>query len=57
MPLASRAEKNSLANKILKQLPLADKTAVWGTLGTIRPLLSFEVERDVQSLLDAITSE
>ncbi|XP_015279992.1 PREDICTED: annexin A9 [Gekko japonicus] len=57
MPLASRPEKSSLANKILKQLPLADKTAVWGTLGTIRPLLSFEVERDVQSLLDAITGE
>ncbi|XP_060115804.1 annexin A9-like [Heteronotia binoei] len=57
MPLANRSEKGSLANKILKQLPLADKTAVWGTLGTIRPLLSFEVEQDVQSFLDAIAGE
>ncbi|XP_054845143.1 annexin A9 [Eublepharis macularius] len=58
MPPANRPEKkSSLANKILKQLPLADKTAVWGTLGTIRPLLSFEVARDVQSLLDAVTDK
>uniref|UniRef100_A0ACB8G7G3 Uncharacterized protein n=1 Tax=Sphaerodactylus townsendi TaxID=933632 RepID=A0ACB8G7G3_9SAUR len=57
MPSANRPEKVTLANKILKQLPLASKTAVWGTLGTIRPLLSFEVERDVQTLLDAIAGE
>ncbi|XP_077175953.1 annexin A9 isoform X2 [Paroedura picta] len=57
MSSAGTPEKGSLANKILRQLPLAEKTAVWGTLGTIRPLLSFEVERDVQTLLDALTGE
>nr|XP_056709891.1 annexin A9 [Euleptes europaea] len=57
MSPANKPEKTSLANKILKQLPLASKTAVWGTLGTIRPLLNFEVERDVESLLDAIAGE
>nr|XP_060614483.1 annexin A9 [Anolis sagrei ordinatus] len=49
--------KSSLAEEILQQLPLAEKTAVWGTLGTIRPHLSFDVERDVQSLLQAVSGE
>ncbi|XP_063001836.1 annexin A9 [Elgaria multicarinata webbii] len=47
-------EMQSLADEILRQLPLADKTSVWGTLGTIRPHLNFDVERDVQSLLQAV---
>ncbi|XP_053134654.1 annexin A9 [Hemicordylus capensis] len=48
-------QKSSWVEDILKQLPLANKTAVWGTLGTIRPHLSFEVEKDVQSLLGAVS--
>ncbi|XP_042297099.1 annexin A9 [Sceloporus undulatus] len=50
-------EKPSMADEILKQLPLVEKTAVWGTLGTIRPHLSFDVEKDVQTLLEAVSGE
>ncbi|KAJ6633834.1 hypothetical protein lerEdw1_014287, partial [Lerista edwardsae] len=51
------AEGKSLAGEILKQLPLADKAAVWGTLGTIRPHPHFTVEKDVQTLLDAVAGQ
>ncbi|XP_025030591.1 annexin A9 [Python bivittatus] len=51
------SEKPSLANEILEQLPLAEKTAVWGTLGTIRPHLSFDAGRDAQIFFEAISGE
>ncbi|CAI5798549.1 annexin A9 [Podarcis lilfordi] len=57
MSLVNGIERRSLVNEILRHLPLADKTAVWGTLGTIRPHLNFEVEKDVQTLLDAVSGK
>ncbi|VTJ80447.1 Hypothetical predicted protein [Marmota monax] len=38
-------------------LGLANKTAAWGTLGTLRTFLSFSVDKDVQRLLKAITGQ
>ncbi|XP_010614754.1 annexin A9 isoform X2 [Fukomys damarensis] len=46
---------SSLTQEILSHLGLADKTAAWGTLGTLRTFLSFSVDKDVQRLLRAIT--
>ncbi|XP_061461926.1 annexin A9 isoform X3 [Rhineura floridana] len=57
MSPVSGLQKLSLADEILGHLPLVDKTAVWGTLGTIRPHLSFEVEKDVQALLKAVSGK
>ncbi|XP_051012843.1 annexin A9 [Acomys russatus] len=45
----------SLTQEILSSLGLANKTAAWGTLGTLRTFLSFSVDKDVQRLLKAIT--
>ncbi|XP_063172761.1 annexin A9 [Candoia aspera] len=50
-------EKRSLASEILEQLPLAKKTAVWGTLGTIRPHLGFDAEKDAQTFFEAVSGE
>ncbi|XP_034355368.1 annexin A9 [Arvicanthis niloticus] len=47
----------SLTQEILSSLGLADKTAAWGTLGTLRTFLSFSVDKDVQRLLRAITGQ
>ncbi|XP_044305104.1 annexin A9 isoform X7 [Varanus komodoensis] len=55
MPSVNGPEKECVATQILRQLPLADKTSVWGTLGTIRPHLSFDVEKDVQTLLGTVS--
>ncbi|XP_074044878.1 annexin A9 [Macrotis lagotis] len=49
--------ESSLVHEILSHLGLANKTAVWGTLGTLRPFLSFNVDKDVQRLLDAIAGQ
>uniref|UniRef100_A0A670K7Y3 Annexin n=1 Tax=Podarcis muralis TaxID=64176 RepID=A0A670K7Y3_PODMU len=57
MSLVNGVERRSLVKEILRHLPLADKTAVWGTLGTIRPHLNFEVEKDVHALLDAVSGK
>ncbi|EDL85718.1 rCG51889, isoform CRA_a [Rattus norvegicus] len=47
----------SLTQEILRSLGLADKTAAWGTLGTLRTFLSFSVDKDVQRLLKAIAGQ
>ncbi|XP_055459647.1 annexin A9 [Psammomys obesus] len=47
----------SLTQEILSSLGLANKTAAWGTLGTLRTFLSFSVDKDVQRLLKAITGQ
>ncbi|XP_006900183.1 PREDICTED: annexin A9 [Elephantulus edwardii] len=47
----------SLTQEILSYLGLANKTAAWGTLGTLRTFLSFGVDRDVQRLLKAIAGQ
>ncbi|KAG6929317.1 annexin A9, partial [Chelydra serpentina] len=47
-------DRRSLAHEILSQLPLAQQTAAWGTLGTIKPYLGFDAEGDVQRLIEAI---
>lgn len=47
----------SLTQEILSYLGLANKTAAWGTLGTLRTFLSFSVEKDVQRLLRAIAGQ
>lgn len=58
MPPENGSEEGaSLAGEILKQLPLADKAAVWGTLGTVRPHPHFAVDKDVQILLEAVTGK
>ncbi|KAJ7307226.1 hypothetical protein JRQ81_009220 [Phrynocephalus forsythii] len=57
MSVANGPERRPLADEILRQLPLADKTSVWGTLGTLRPHLSFNVEHDVQALLESVSGE
>ncbi|XP_070622348.1 annexin A9 [Erythrolamprus reginae] len=46
-----------MAEEILEQLPLAEKRAIWGTLGTIRPHLSFDAAKDAQTFFQAITGE
>ncbi|XP_038239478.1 annexin A9 isoform X2 [Dermochelys coriacea] len=55
MLLGDGMDRHSLAHEILSQLPLAQQTAAWGTLGTIKPYLGFDVESDVQHLIEAIT--
>ncbi|XP_070223238.1 annexin A9 isoform X1 [Bos mutus] len=47
----------SLTQEILSHLGLANKTAAWGTLGTLRTFLSFSVDKDVQRLLKAIAGQ
>ncbi|XP_007949110.1 annexin A9 [Orycteropus afer afer] len=47
----------SLTQEILGYLGLANKTAAWGTLGTLRTFLSFSVDKDVQRLLRAIAGQ
>ncbi|XP_057578648.1 annexin A9 isoform X2 [Hippopotamus amphibius kiboko] len=47
----------SLTQEILSHLGLANKTAAWGTLGTLRTFLSFSVDKDVQRLLRAIAGQ
>uniref|UniRef100_A0A8C2NAE5 Annexin n=1 Tax=Capra hircus TaxID=9925 RepID=A0A8C2NAE5_CAPHI len=47
----------SLTQEILSHLGLANKTAAWGTLGTLRTFLSFNVDKDVQRLLKAIAGQ
>ncbi|KAM3825218.1 annexin A9 [Vipera latastei] len=46
-----------MADEILEQLPLAEKMAVWGTLGTIRPHLNFDAAKDAQIFFEAISGE
>ncbi|KAM6167889.1 annexin A9 [Erethizon dorsatum] len=55
MSVSSGEMGPSLTQEILSHLGLADKTTVWGTLGTLRTFLSFSVDKDVQRLLRAIT--
>uniref|UniRef100_A0A8C3SE34 Annexin A9 n=1 Tax=Chelydra serpentina TaxID=8475 RepID=A0A8C3SE34_CHESE len=52
--LGDGMDRRSLAHEILSQLPLAQQTAAWGTLGTIKPYLGFDAEGDVQRLIEAI---
>ncbi|KAM5129556.1 annexin A9 [Mantella aurantiaca] len=47
----------TLTDEILGSLHLADKTGVWGTLGTIKPLKNFEPELDVDKLSDTLTNK
>ncbi|XP_058131336.1 annexin A9 isoform X2 [Dasypus novemcinctus] len=47
----------SLTQEILGHLGLANKTAAWGTLGTLRTFLSFSADKDVQRLLRAIAGQ
>ncbi|XP_015978276.2 annexin A9 [Rousettus aegyptiacus] len=53
----SRKARPSLTQEILSYLGLANKTAAWGTLGTLRTFLSFSVDKDVQRLLRAIAGQ
>ncbi|XP_058016220.1 annexin A9 isoform X2 [Ahaetulla prasina] len=46
-----------MADEILEQLPLAEKTAIWGTLGTIRPHLNFDAAKDAQTFFEAISGK
>ncbi|XP_059529788.1 annexin A9 isoform X2 [Myotis daubentonii] len=55
MSVTSEKMGLSLTQEILSHLGLANKTAAWGTLGTLRTFLSFSVDKDVQRLLRAIT--
>ncbi|KAM5256929.1 annexin A9 [Ctenodactylus gundi] len=57
MSVSSRRKVPSLAQEILSYLGLANKTAAWGTLGTLRTFLSFSADKDVQRLLRAITGQ
>ncbi|XP_008072485.1 annexin A9 [Carlito syrichta] len=57
MSVSSEMTVPSLTQEILSHLGLADKTAAWGTLGTLRTFLSFSVDKDVQRLLKAITGQ
>ncbi|KAL2771823.1 annexin A9 [Daubentonia madagascariensis] len=57
MSVSSRKTAPSLIQEILSHLGLANKTAAWGTLGTLRTFLSFTVDKDVQRLLRAITGQ
>ncbi|KAG8509230.1 Annexin A9 [Galemys pyrenaicus] len=54
---SSREMGASLTQEILRHLGLASKTAAWGTLGTLRTVLSFSVDKDVQRLLRAIAGQ
>ncbi|EPY79583.1 annexin A9 [Camelus ferus] len=54
MSVSSQKTGPSLTQEILSHLGLANKTAAWGTLGTLRTFLSFSVDKDVQRLLRAI---
>ncbi|KAM4860683.1 annexin A9 isoform 3-T3 [Thomomys bottae] len=55
MSVSSENMGHSVTREILSYLGLANKTAAWGTLGTLRTFLSFSVDKDVQRLLRAIT--
>ncbi|XP_076718109.1 annexin A9 isoform X3 [Callospermophilus lateralis] len=57
MSMSSREMGPSVTPEILSHLGLANKTAAWGTLGTLRTFLSFSVDKDVQRLLKAITGQ
>ncbi|XP_011376001.1 annexin A9 [Pteropus vampyrus] len=57
MSVTSRKARPSLTQEILSYLGLANKTAAWGTLGTLRTFLSFSVDKDVQRLLRAIAGQ
>ncbi|XP_038166912.1 annexin A9 [Arvicola amphibius] len=57
MSVSSGPMGASLTQEILSSLGLANKTAAWGTLGTLRTFLSFSVDKDVQKLLKAITGQ
>ncbi|XP_008826487.1 annexin A9 [Nannospalax galili] len=57
MSVSSGKMELSLTQEILSHLGLANKTAAWGTLGTLRTFLSFSVDKDVQRLLRAITGQ
>lgn len=57
MSVTSEKTGLSLTQEILSHLGLANKTAAWGTLGTLRTFLSFSVDKDVQRLLRAITGQ
>ncbi|XP_068107740.1 annexin A9 isoform X2 [Hyperolius riggenbachi] len=47
----------TLTDEILSSLHLADKTGLWGTLGTIKPLRNFEPDADVERLHDTLTNK
>ncbi|XP_053446742.1 annexin A9 isoform X3 [Nycticebus coucang] len=57
MSVSTMKTAPSLIQEILSYLGLANKTAAWGTLGTLRTFLSFTVDKDVQRLLRAITGQ
>ncbi|KAM9688275.1 LOW QUALITY PROTEIN: annexin A9 [Trichechus inunguis] len=57
MSVTSGMTGPSLTQEILGHLGLANKTAAWGTLGTLRTFLSFSVDKDVQRLLRAIAGQ
>ncbi|XP_078011011.1 annexin A9 isoform X2 [Phascolarctos cinereus] len=57
MSVSNGRMESSLVHEILSHLGLANKTAAWGTLGTLRPFLSFNVDKDVQRLLEAIAGQ
>lgn len=57
MSVTSRKARPSLTQEILSYLGLANKTAAWGTLGTLRTFLSFSVDKDMQRLLRAIAGQ
>nr|KAF6304595.1 annexin A9 [Pipistrellus kuhlii] len=57
MSVSSEKTGFSLTQEILSHLGLANKTAAWGTLGTLRTFLSFSVDKDVQRLLRAIAGQ
>ncbi|XP_029805442.1 annexin A9 isoform X2 [Suricata suricatta] len=57
MSVTSGKTGPSLIQEILSHLGLANKTAAWGTLGTLRTFLSFSVDKDVQRLLRAIAGQ
>lgn len=57
MPVSGGKMVLTLTQEILSHLGLANKTAAWGTLGTLRTFLSFSVDKDVQRLLRAITGQ
>ncbi|XP_072500863.1 annexin A9 isoform X1 [Notamacropus eugenii] len=57
MSVSNGRMESSLVHEILSHLDLANKTAAWGTLGTLRPFLSFNVDKDVQQLLEAIAGQ
>ncbi|XP_023572124.1 annexin A9 isoform X2 [Octodon degus] len=57
MSVTGEVMQSSLTQEILSHLGLANKTAAWGTLGTLRTFLSFGVDKDVHRLLRAITGQ